>query len=119
MCILLRIIPQEIIDDYNLTELITNQGCIYMQIKKGVYGLKQAGIFANQEFVKHMNMFGYNPVQHTPGLWVHDSRRKKLSYDQKFLCSILLNIGCRPFFKIPQSQIPHHIQHGSDSLYQD
>ena len=50
-----------------------------MCIEKGVYGLKQAGIIANQELVKHMAPFGYHPVQHTPGLWVNDSRKNIFS----------------------------------------
>ena len=29
---------------------------------------------ANQELVKLMAPFVYHPVQHTPGLWVHDTR---------------------------------------------
>ena len=37
----LKIIPQEIIDDYNLTSLVDYQGWIYMRIKKGMYGLKK------------------------------------------------------------------------------
>ena len=45
-----------------------------MRTEKGVYGLKQARIIANQELVHHTAPFGYHPVQHTPGLWVHDSR---------------------------------------------
>ena len=45
-----------------------------MRIDKGIYGLKQAGIIANQELVKHMDTFGYHPVQHTPDLWIHDNR---------------------------------------------
>ena len=76
MRIPLKIIPQEIIDVYNLTELVNEQGWIYMRIKKGMYGLTQAGIITNQELVKQMAPFGYHPVQHTPGLWVHDSRKK-------------------------------------------
>ena len=68
MHIPLKIIPQEIIDDYNLTALFKDQGWIYMSIKKGMYGLKQAGIIANQDLVKHMAPFGYHPVQDTPGL---------------------------------------------------
>ena len=44
-----------------------------MCIEKGVYGLKQSGIINNQELVKDMSPFGYHPVQHTPGLWVHDN----------------------------------------------
>ena len=40
MRIPLKIIPQEIIDAYNLTEMVYNQGWIYMRIEKGFYGLK-------------------------------------------------------------------------------
>ena len=50
-----------------------------MRIEKGMYGLKQDGIIANQELVKHMAPFGYHPVQHTPGLWVHGSRKTLFS----------------------------------------
>ena len=39
MRIPLKIIPQEIIDAYDLTALVNDQGCIYMRIEKGVYGL--------------------------------------------------------------------------------
>ena len=70
----LKIITQEIVDAYNLSTLVDNQGWIYMCIEKGLHGLKQAGIIANQEFMKHMAPFGYHPVQHTPVLWVHDIR---------------------------------------------
>ena len=48
MRIPLKIIPQEIIDTYNLKALVDNQGWIYMRIGKGMYGLKQAGIIVNQ-----------------------------------------------------------------------
>ena len=75
MRIPLRIIPQEIIDACNLTALVDDQGWIYMRIDKGMYGLKQADIIANQELVKHIAPFVYHPVQHTPGIWVHDSRK--------------------------------------------
>ena len=76
MRIPLKFIPQDILDAYNLTALVDNQWWIYMRNEKGMYGLKQAGIIANQELVNHMSPFGYHPVQHTPGLWVHDSRKQ-------------------------------------------
>ena len=44
----LKIVPQEIIDTYYLKALVDDQGWIYMCIEKGMYGLKQAGIVANQ-----------------------------------------------------------------------
>ena len=74
MRIPLKIIPQEIIDTYDLKARVDDQGWIYMHIEKVMYGLKQAGIVANQELVKHMAPFGYQPVKHTPGLWVHNSK---------------------------------------------
>ena len=40
MRIPLKIIPQEIVNAYNLTALVDDQGWIYMRIEKGVYGLK-------------------------------------------------------------------------------
>ena len=58
MHIPLKTIPQDIIDAYNLTALLDDQGWIYMRIEKVMYGLKQAGIIANQELVKHMDPFG-------------------------------------------------------------
>ena len=112
-----RIIPQEIIDAYSLTEPVNNHGCIYMCIEKGMYGLKQADIIANQELVKHMAPFGYHPVQHTPGLWVHDSIFKKISLVVDDFCVQYCSTeNTDHFFKIPQRQIPHHIQHGRGVL---
>ena len=52
MRIPLKIIPQEIIDTYDLREMVDDQGWIYMHIEKGMYGLKQDGIIASQELVK-------------------------------------------------------------------
>ena len=34
-----------------------------------MYGLKQAGIIANNELQKHLKPYGYVTVRHTPGLW--------------------------------------------------
>ena len=86
MRIPLKIIPREIIDTYDLMALVNYQGWIYMRIEKGVYGLKQARIIVNQELVKHMAPFGYHPVKHTPGLWVHDSKKTLFSLVVDNLC---------------------------------
>ena len=42
-----------------------------MKVYKGMYGLKQAGIIANDELIKHLKPYGYHPVKFTPGLWKH------------------------------------------------
>ena len=70
------IIPQEIIDEYALHELVDENGLVYLEIVKGMYGLKQAGIIKHMELTNHLDKFGYHPVQHTPGLWKHNTRAK-------------------------------------------
>ena len=79
MRIPLKITPQEIIDTYDLKAMVDNQGWIYMRIEKGMYGLKHACIIADQELLKYMAPFGYHPVKHTPGLWVHNSKKTLFS----------------------------------------
>jgi hypothetical protein len=44
----LNIIPEEIIVKYNLRDLVDEEGWVYIEIRKGMYGLPQAGIIANQ-----------------------------------------------------------------------
>ena len=46
MKIKLKMIPQEIIDQYNLQDLQEN-GWVYMKIIKGMPGLKQAACLVN------------------------------------------------------------------------
>ena len=41
-----NIITQDIIDEYKLTE-ISHNGKVYIEIRKGVYGLPRAGIIAH------------------------------------------------------------------------
>ena len=64
----LRIIPQEIIDQYQLQDLEENSW-VYMKIVKGMPGLKQAACLENEQLVHHLAPYGYAPVQHTPSLW--------------------------------------------------
>jgi hypothetical protein len=66
-------LPAEIIDQYALLGLVHN-GYVYLEIRKGMYGLPQAGILANQLLVKRLAPFGYYPITHTPGLWRHKHR---------------------------------------------
>jgi hypothetical protein len=44
---LLSRFPEEIVDKYNLRALAVN-GWVYIEVRKGMYGLKQAGLLANQ-----------------------------------------------------------------------
>ena len=44
---------------------------MYMECRKGMYGLPQAGILANKLLKKRLAKFGYIETRHTPGLWKH------------------------------------------------
>ena len=70
-----KIIPPEIIALYQFESLVEN-GYIYIQVDKGMYGLKQAVILGHNDLKKHLKLYGYIPVKHTPGLWCHDSNPK-------------------------------------------
>ena len=45
-----------------------------MEIWRGMYGLPQAGILANQLLTKKLEPKGYYQCRHTPGLWCHKWR---------------------------------------------
>jgi hypothetical protein len=66
--------PEEIIQKYNLNAITVN-GWVYIEIRKGMYGLKQAGLLANQLLQTRLAPFGYYPACHTPGLWLHKTRQ--------------------------------------------
>ena len=68
----LKIIPQEIIYQYQLQHLEEN-GWVYMNIVKGMPVLNQPARLANERLVHHLAPYGYAPVQHTPSLWNHES----------------------------------------------
>ena len=63
-------ILEEITQQYKLDQLQQN-GWVYIEIKKGIYGLPQAGIFTNHQLTEHLSTEGYVPVRLTPGLWKH------------------------------------------------
>ena len=64
----LDIIPEEIIQQYNLRNL-SHKGFVYMEIQKGMYGLPQTGKIANYKLKIHLANFWYEPAPITPDLW--------------------------------------------------
>jgi hypothetical protein len=65
--------PEEIVQKYNLNALAVD-GWVYIEVRKGMYGLKQAGLLANQLLQTRLAPFGYYPARHTPGLWLKRTR---------------------------------------------
>ena len=64
-------IPQDIIDTYNLQNIVTPDGYVYIKIKKGMYRLKQAAVLAYNNLVNNLREHGYAPIPQTVGLWKH------------------------------------------------
>jgi hypothetical protein len=54
-------------------------GWVYLEIRKGMYGLKQAGLLANQMLQKRLKPFGYYPVRHMTGLWLQNIKLRAFS----------------------------------------
>jgi hypothetical protein len=73
MVIKLSSLPQETIDKYDLIEL-AQDGEVYIEIQKGMYGLPHAGILTNELLQRNLAKDGYRPMQHTHGLWKHNTR---------------------------------------------
>jgi hypothetical protein len=69
----IALIPEEIIEEYNLQPLV-HHGFVYIEIQKGMYGLPQAGILASKLLQKRLAAHGYAPTDHTHGLWKHHTR---------------------------------------------
>jgi hypothetical protein len=73
MKMLLSGFPEEIVDKYNLVALAVD-GWVHIEIRKGMYVLKHAGLLSNQLLKMRLSPFRYYPARHTPGLWLHKTR---------------------------------------------
>jgi hypothetical protein len=67
-------IPQEIINKYKLRDMAAEDGLVYIEANKGMYGLPQSGLLANELLEKRLNKHGYRQSKLVPGLWKHDTR---------------------------------------------
>ena len=73
MFIAITSIPHENITHYKLHDIVHN-GKVYMEIRRRMYSLPQAGILAEKQLIHFLRRYGYAPVCHTPGLWRHTWR---------------------------------------------
>jgi hypothetical protein len=73
MRIPIKDIPQCIMEQYQLADIAHN-GYVLVEIRKGMYGLPQAGIIANTRLAQHLKTQGYSLTPHTPGLFTHETR---------------------------------------------
>ncbi len=64
-------IPKEIIEQYALRNKVDGNGHVYIEVRKGMYGLPQAGILAQKLLEERLNKHGYSQSKAVPGLWTH------------------------------------------------
>ena len=70
--------PEEIIEAYNLHDKITSDGYVYIQIKCGMYGLKQAARLAYDQLCDCQAKEGYTPSLLSLNIWGHKTRATKV-----------------------------------------
>ena len=49
-------------------------GYLYIEVQKGMYGLPQAGILAQELLEQRLNKHGYFQNKFIPGFWMHQTR---------------------------------------------
>ena len=95
--------PQDIIDQYGLLQKVTADGYVYVKIKKGMYGLKQAAVLAYDQLVEHLAPFGYYPCPQTTGIWRHTTRKTRF-------CLCVDDFGIKYFSKADADHLLNALQ---------
>ena len=100
-------IPPNIKTHYNLNAKVTENGYIYIKIKKGMYGLCQAAILAYQYLQQTLKPHGYYLVPGTVGLWKHQ-------HQPIHFCLCVDDFGVKYFNK----EDVHHLQQAIGTVFQ-
>jgi hypothetical protein len=70
----IALFPQDIIEEFNLLEKVDHDGNVFCEVRRGMYGLPQAGIIAQELLEERLSVAGYRQSKLTPGFWTHDWR---------------------------------------------
>ncbi len=89
----LKDLPAKFFELYNLTDKVNFNGYIHIKIQKGMYGLPQAGILAQELLKKCLNKHGYRQSPITSGLWRHDFRPISFTLCVDDFC--IKYVGCK------------------------
>jgi hypothetical protein len=65
-------LPPKFVNLYDLEQMANNNGIIFVKIQKGMYGLPQAGILAQNLLKKWQNLHGYHKSKITLHLLEHN-----------------------------------------------
>jgi hypothetical protein len=70
----LELFPEDIIQEYNLRIKVDAMGNVHCKVRRGMYGLPQAGIIAQELLQERLLKAGYHQSKVTPGYWKQDWR---------------------------------------------
>ena len=70
----IELFPEDIIQEYNLHNKVDATGNVHCEVRRGMYGLPQAGIIAQELLEERLLKAGYRQSKVTPGYWKHDWR---------------------------------------------
>ncbi len=99
MQLCLDIIPEGIILAYNLRSIVDPDRWVYIEIRKGMYGLPQAGILANKLLEQRLSARGYYQCQRRHMWWAIT------------FCLVIDDFG----IKVTDMANFHHLNHHSRS----
>ncbi len=66
--------PNKVIEHYKLRNIVTPDGHIYCEIQKGMYGLPQARIIAQELLAGRLKQHRYTQSKTALGLWLRKTR---------------------------------------------
>ena len=67
----LELYPDDVIEEYDLRNKVDDKGYVLCEVRRGMYGLPQAGLLAQAQLVERLNKAGYTQSDTTPGFWKH------------------------------------------------
>jgi hypothetical protein len=111
------IIPKEVWDDHHYTIPIASDGYAYLEIRRGMYGLKEAGILAFNQLVQKLKPAGYEPIVHSltsgllPGYPEPENIYIQLSHHRQRRSLLPSSLSLRLLSSIPSASfqiIPNH-----------
>ena len=67
----LELFPEDVIQEYDLRNKVDANGNVHCKVRRGMYGLPQAGIIAQELLEERLLKAGYSQSKITPGYWKH------------------------------------------------
>jgi hypothetical protein len=67
----LELFPDDMIEEYNIRNKVDSNRDVHCKVRRGVYGLPQVGIIAQDLLEERLLKAGYKRSKITPGYWTH------------------------------------------------